>query len=164
MVIGFNTTIAHTDFHPLEPAQRIVDAIAISPLAAGRPRPLRGAWIICEGDIIIGDHVLVSWDVIIIDCRRRPADRRRRLQELHRVAAREPRRLECDEGRRPIRIEDNVWLGFGACVVPGVVIGEGSGVGARSVVDRDVPPYTVVADNPARTVRELSAEGASGDC
>jgi acetyltransferase-like isoleucine patch superfamily enzyme len=50
------------------------------------------------------------------------------------------------------------WIGFDVCVLPGVTIGEGAIVGARSVVAGDVPPYTVVAGNPARVVRRLSPE------
>jgi acetyltransferase-like isoleucine patch superfamily enzyme len=48
-----------------------------------------------------------------------------------------------------------VWIGFDACVLPGVTIGEGSVVGAKSVVNENVPPYTVVAGNPARVIRQL---------
>jgi maltose O-acetyltransferase len=54
---------------------------------------------------------------------------------------------------RPIVIEDDVWVGAGTIVLPGVRIGTGSIVGAGSVVTNDVPPRTVVAGNPARVVR-----------
>jgi acetyltransferase-like isoleucine patch superfamily enzyme len=57
----------------------------------------------------------------------------------------------------PIVLEQNVWIGFDACVLPGVTIGRGSVVGARSVVTADVPAYTVVAGNPARPIRTLQA-------
>jgi acetyltransferase-like isoleucine patch superfamily enzyme len=56
---------------------------------------------------------------------------------------------------RPVHIGDNVWIGFGSCILPGVSIGEGSIVGARAVVTEAVPPYTIVAGNPARVVRTL---------
>jgi galactoside O-acetyltransferase len=56
---------------------------------------------------------------------------------------------------RPVRIGDKVWIGFGASILKGVNVGEGSVVGAKAVVTRDVPPYTVVAGNPARVVRQL---------
>jgi len=46
-------------------------------------------------------------------------------------------------------------------VLPGVTIGEGSVVGARSVVNADVPPFTVVAGNPARIIRKLEPSDAS---
>ena len=47
----------------------------------------------------------------------------------------------------------DVWLGFEARVLPGVTIGHGAIVGACAVVSRDVPPYAIVAGNPARVVR-----------
>jgi virginiamycin A acetyltransferase len=47
----------------------------------------------------------------------------------------------------------DVWLGYSALVLPGVTIGHGAVVAAASVVARDVPPYAVVAGNPARVVR-----------
>ena len=55
---------------------------------------------------------------------------------------------------------------FGAIAtsVPGVRIGEGSVVGARSVVAADVPPFTVVAGNPARVIRRLTPEGGTRAC
>lgn len=47
----------------------------------------------------------------------------------------------------------DVWFGYESLVMPGVTIGTGAVIGARAVVTRDVPPYTVVAGNPARIVR-----------
>lgn len=58
--------------------------------------------------------------------------------------------------RAPIIIEEDVWLGAGVVVLPGVRIGRGAVVGALSVVTRDVPPLNVVAGQPARTVRVLT--------
>jgi acetyltransferase-like isoleucine patch superfamily enzyme len=49
-------------------------------------------------------------------------------------------------------IEDDVWIGFGAVVMTGVTVGRGAIVAAGSIVIHHVPPYTVVAGNPARTV------------
>jgi len=59
------------------------------------------------------------------------------------------------EVARPIVIEDNVWLGGGAIVLPGVRIGRNAVVGAGAVVTRDVAANTVVAGNPARVIREI---------
>jgi virginiamycin A acetyltransferase len=50
-------------------------------------------------------------------------------------------------------VGSDVWLGYQALVMPGVMIGHGAVVAAASVVSRDVPPYAVVAGNPARLVR-----------
>jgi len=52
----------------------------------------------------------------------------------------------------------DVWLGYSALVLPGVTIGHGAVVAAGSVVARDVPPYAIVAGNPARVVRSRFAE------
>jgi acetyltransferase-like isoleucine patch superfamily enzyme len=54
----------------------------------------------------------------------------------------------------PVTIEDDVDLGVGAIVLPGVTIGRGAQIGAGAVVTRDVPPYSVAAGNPARVLRE----------
>jgi acetyltransferase-like isoleucine patch superfamily enzyme len=61
----------------------------------------------------------------------------------------------------PVRVCDKVWVGFGASILPGVTIGEGAIVGAASVVTRDVAPWTVVAGNPARVIRELARPAAA---
>ncbi len=59
------------------------------------------------------------------------------------------------ESADPITIEDNVWLGGGVIVCPGVRIGQGCVVGAGSVVTKDLPAYTLAVGNPARVVRAL---------
>ena len=51
-------------------------------------------------------------------------------------------------------IENDVWIGQNAVILPGVHIGDGAIIGANSVVGRDVPPYTIVAGNPARELRK----------
>ena len=56
---------------------------------------------------------------------------------------------------RPIVIEDKVWIGIAATILPGVKIGYGAIVGAGSVVTKDVPPMTVVAGNPARIIKKI---------
>lgn len=58
--IGWNTTIADTDFHPIDPAQRVDDAIACSPLGAGMPRPpVECAAVIIEDDVWIGPQTTI---------------------------------------------------------------------------------------------------------
>ncbi|WP_091153776.1 sugar O-acetyltransferase [Geodermatophilus africanus] len=70
----------------------------------------------------------------------------------------EPRRAKW-EAAEPITIGDNVWLGGGAIVLPGVTIGENTVVGAGAVVTRDLPANVVVVGNPARVVRSLDGPG-----
>jgi acetyltransferase-like isoleucine patch superfamily enzyme len=58
--IGWNTTIADTDFHPLDPDLRIQDAVACSPLADGRPRPqIHCAAVAIEDDVFVGPQVTI---------------------------------------------------------------------------------------------------------
>jgi maltose O-acetyltransferase len=64
------------------------------------------------------------------------------------------------EAARPITIEDNVWLGGGVIVLPGVTIGRDAVIGAGAVVTKDVPAGVVAVGNPARVIREL--EGTTG--
>jgi maltose O-acetyltransferase len=66
----------------------------------------------------------------------------------------QPRRDKL-EAARPITIGDNVWLGGGVIVLPGVTIGDNSVIGAGAVVTRDIPANTVAVGNPARPVRDL---------
>lgn len=56
---------------------------------------------------------------------------------------------------QPITIEKNVWIGAGAIVLSGVTIGEGSVVAAGAVVTKDVPPYTLVGEVPARIIKRI---------
>lgn len=54
-----------------------------------------------------------------------------------------------------ITIDDDAWIGTGSIILPGVKIGKGSVIGAGSIVTKDVPPWSVVAGNPARVIRNL---------
>ena len=118
---------------------------------------VHGARIICDAEVIIGDYALISWNVVFMDTYRLPREARERRKELERVPAHPLRVAAAEVPAQPIRLERNVWIGFDACVLPGVTIGEGSIVGAKSVVTGSVPAFTVVAGNPARVIRQLDA-------
>lgn len=89
----------------------------------------------CCREVTIGDYVLISWDVNILE------------NNFHTTT---------DGGIKsaPIVIGNRVWIGCRAIILAGVTIGEGSIVAAGSVVTRDVPPGTLVAGNPAKVIRE----------
>lgn len=59
---------------------------------------------------------------------------------------------------KPIKIEDKVWLGINATVLPGVTLGYGCIIGANSVVTKDAPPMTIVAGNPARIIKRIEPQ------
>src|SRR4051794_3761980 len=75
------------------------------------------------------------------------------LTPTHPVAA-GPRRDKW-EAALPITIGDNVWLGGGAIMLPGVTIGGITGVGAGAVVPRNLPANVVAVGNPARVIRQV---------
>ncbi|MFI6799187.1 sugar O-acetyltransferase [Streptosporangium canum] len=92
------------------------------------------------GRITIGDDVLIGPNVQL-------------LTATHPVEP-GPRRAKF-EAAEPITIADNVWLGGGVIVCPGVSIGENTVVGAGAVVVKDLPANVVAVGNPARIVRHL---------
>jgi len=94
------------------------------------------------GRITIGDDVQIGPNVQL-------------LTATHPVEA-GPRRAKW-EGSRPISIGDNVWLGGGVIVCPGVTIGENTVVGAGAVVTKDLPPNVVAVGNPARVIRAIES-------
>lgn len=124
---------------------------------------VHGARIICDAEVIIGDYALISWNVVFMDTYRLPREVPERRKALQRVPAHPLRVGAAEVPARPIRLERNVWIGFDASVLPGVTIGEGSIVGAKSVVTQSVPPFTVVAGNPARVIRQLDAAQRNGE-
>jgi acetyltransferase-like isoleucine patch superfamily enzyme len=124
-------------------------------VAVGQCSMLNGARLVCETRIEIGAFATVSWNVIFMDSYRMPFEPTARRRCIELAARRSDRRVQVDAPGRAITLHDNVWIGFDVCVLPGVTIGEGSVVGARSVVVSDVPAYTIVAGNPARPIREL---------
>jgi maltose O-acetyltransferase len=64
---------------------------------------------------------------------------------------------------RPVTIEDNVWIGTRAVILPGVTIGQGSVIGACAVVTRDIPPFSVVVGNPGRVVKSRLEQSTIGE-
>ena len=139
----------------------IFDVGAQGEVHVGECAMLNGARLMCEARITIGAYATISWNVVFMDCYRLPNEPEARRPFL--LSAGHPRAplLDPREPARPITLHDNVWIGFDVCILPGVTIGEGAVVGARSVVVRDVPAYTVAAGNPARPLRALARSGES---
>ena len=67
-------------------------------------------------------------------------------------------RINTRDAARPVIIEDDVWLGTGVVVLPGVKIGRGSVISANSVVHKDVPPFVVAGGNPLEIIEEFPME------
>lgn len=137
----------------------------------------RGVWIeapfFCDygENITIGDNSFVNFNCMFLDCNRieigknaliapnvqiytafHPLDARERIREDWRE----------DDGRAvyrtqsaPVRIGDNVWIGGGTMILPGVRIGSNSTVGAGSVVTKDLPEGVLALGSPCRVVRKI---------
>ena len=111
-------------------------------------------------NIHIGDHVYLNVLCTILDCNEVHIGHHVMIgpavqiyTAAHHLQA--ETRIQGWEVAQPIVIEDNVWLGGGAILLPGVTIGRNAVVGAGSVVPRSVPANAVVAGNPARVIREI---------
>lgn len=108
--------------------------------------------IACNAEI--GDHVLIADRVALVG--RDDHDFRavgipmRFTPQVSPTMGQMPAHV--DAARHRVRIEDDVWLGFGCLVLSGVTIGRGAVVAAGAVVSRDVAAYDIVAGNPARPV------------
>jgi acetyltransferase-like isoleucine patch superfamily enzyme len=107
--------------------------------------------------IVIGHRVLIAHAANIFDNLTHPIRAAERHAQFREIAkAGHPREISL--GERPVRIEDDAWIGAGAFVLRGVTVGSGAIVAAGAVVTKDVPPYCLAAGNPARIVRELRPE------
>ena len=65
---------------------------------------------------------------------------------------------EAWDNRGDIVVGSDVWIGYEAVILSGVTIGDGAIVGARAVVTKDVPPYTIVGGVPAKPIRKRFSE------
>ncbi len=97
----------------------------------------RNTLIICEDRIEIGRNCKIAWDVIIMD------------SDLHPINESSP------IVNKPVRIEDDVWIGCRSIILKGVTVGYGAVIAAGSVVTKNIPPRTVYGGSPAKLIAEL---------
>jgi maltose O-acetyltransferase len=99
-----------------------------------------GTYINAIGGISIGDYVLIGSNVTISSGR-------------HPIEDSDPPIFARETIPLPITIEDDVWIGAGAVIMPGITLRKGTVVGANSVVTKDTAEYAVVVGAPARHIR-----------
>lgn len=110
--------------------------------------------IVCHSNINIGDDVIISWGVTIVDHNSHSIQFSERSKDI----------LDWAEGNKnwdnvrvaKVIIEDKVWIGFNAIILKGVTIGEGAVIAAGAVVTKDVLPYTIVGGNPACLIKKIN--------
>ena len=107
------------------------------------------SYIGCSGYIEIGHNVMISPRVSI-------------YSENHNFGSLDAPMLEQGVTRSFVRIEDDCWIAANSVILAGVVIGKGSVVAAGSIVTKDVPPYSVVAGNPAAVIKARVVTPYSG--
>lgn len=96
--------------------------------------------LVDDTDIYIGDSVMIGPNVVIATAGHPVEPGLRRKAAQYNI---------------PVHIGDNVWVGAGAVILPGVHIGENSVIGAGSIVTKDIPANVVAVGNPCRVLREI---------
>jgi len=120
-----------------------------------------GGMFVSINGIKIGNDVMFSWGCTVMDNDAHSLDWRDRVNDV----------LDWKKGieqgvigkykewskveSAPVVVCDKAWIGFNAIILKGITIGEGAVVAAGSVVTKDVLPYTLVAGNPAKFIKEL---------
>ena len=117
--------------------------------------------LISRSSIKVGNYVTMAWGITIYDHDSHSLNFQDRRDDINQQF------IDYDSGEfiknknwdsvksKPIVIEDDVWIGMHATILKGVIIGKGAIIGAHSVVTKNVPPFTVVAGNPAKIVKHL---------
>ena len=96
--------------------------------------------------IWIGKNVLIADQVFITESNHGYEDVTRPISK------------QGDVSKGSVRIEDDCWIGMGACILPNVTIGKHSVIGANAVVTHDIPPYSVAVGNPAKVIKKYDFE------
>ncbi|MCX6313035.1 MAG: acyltransferase, partial [Bacteroidetes bacterium] len=114
-----------------------------------------GSWIWSGNKVEIGNNVLISHQVNIIDTNSHEIDPDERAAGYKHILTKGHPTAEGNILTSPVVIGNHAWINFNSIILKGVTIGEGAIVAAGSVVTKDVAPYTMVAGNPARFIKEL---------
>jgi len=107
---------------------------------------LNGTAIISEHEVKLGSRIMVGANTVIMDTNSHNVPFRNRLRRWDKIV------------RKPVMIEDDVWIGANCLILKGVTIGKGSIIGAGSVVNNDVKPFSIYAGNPAVFVKLIAEE------
>jgi acetyltransferase-like isoleucine patch superfamily enzyme len=94
--------------------------------------------------VVIGRYCLIGWNVTITDT------------DYHGIGYNPPKDI-------PTTLEEGVWVGCNSIILKGITVGRGAVVSTGSVVNKNVPPFTIVGGNPAKVLKEIEPfEGKHG--
>ena len=99
---------------------------------------INGSRISAKNKITIGDNCSIAPEVVIMD------------SDFHEVG-----NFDKESTAKPITIGNNVWIATKAVILKGITIGDHAVIGAGAIVTKDVAPYTVVAGNPAKFIKDV---------
>jgi acetyltransferase-like isoleucine patch superfamily enzyme len=94
------------------------------------------------GPVTIGSHVNLAQGITITALNHNFSDAEKRIDEQ-------------GVNTTPVVIEDDIWIGANAVILPGVTIGQHSVVAAGAIVTKDVPPHSLVAGVPAKVIKQI---------
>ncbi len=145
--IGTNVTLNSRNYgyhaHMHSPIKIMADR-ANAEIEIGDNTRINGACLHAYKKIKIGKNCLIAANVQIIDSNGHELS----FENIE-------NRIKTTSEGRPIIIEDNVWIGLNAIVLPGITIGNGAVIGANTVVSKDVPAMSVYAGNPGSVVKRF---------
>jgi len=111
--------------------------------------------LLCEVEIRVGNFVVIGWNAAIADTDFHPIGPAERIHDALACSPLGKGRPRPAVERRPVVIEDDVWIGPNALVLKGVRIATGAMIEAGAVVTRDVPPRARMLGNPAVVIGEV---------
>lgn len=167
--VYIDTSYGFAGFHSLLPEGMIIGngsgcydraSFHVGPdgkIEVGEFNIFNGSTFICNNHITVGNHCMFAWGSVVTDSWIEKNDfsilaRRGLMQNLSENTL---KLFPTDYESKTVIIEDNVWVGFDAVILPGVRLGRGCIVGSKSIVTADVPPYAVAAGNPVKIIRYL---------
>lgn len=117
-----------------------------------------GAIVSAQSEVTIGEATLLAHGVMVFDNNSHPINPHAREIQFRRMVGVKDRYTPIVVDAAPVRIGRRCWIGMNAMVMKGVSVGDDTIVAAGSVVTADLPSGVVAAGNPARVLRELTAE------
>ena len=114
------------------------------------------AVLLCELEVKIGNYVLIGWNATITDTDFHPIAPAQRIADAIACSPLGKGKPRPAVLRKPVVIEDDVWIGPNATILKGVRIGQGAVIEPGSMVTRDVPARARLMGNPAQIIGEVS--------